>query len=104
MTKRTKDAARKVDAMEPETPLHVEESLDEMLSIKELAAHWKISERSVRRKIKSGELRAQPIGGLVRIRVSEVKAYMQRQQEGASDSMQAETVIARVRAAKRGRS
>lgn len=47
---------------------------ESLLSIKEVAAYWKVSVKTVRRRIRSGDLRARKIGGVVRIRPADLRA------------------------------
>lgn len=47
-------------------------------SVKSLAEDWGVSERTVRREIASGELRACRIGGQLRISPEERSAYERR--------------------------
>jgi excisionase family DNA binding protein len=49
-----------------------------MFTVKELAAAWKRSERTIRRLIKSGELRAHRIGSAVLIAEDDADVFLAR--------------------------
>ena len=52
--------------------------LDEFLTIAEVAECLKVDERTVRRWIKSGQLRAHKIGGCVRISLADLRHLLER--------------------------
>lgn len=53
-------------------------------TIPELAARWKISIPTVRRKLTQGEIRKTYIGGLVRVEAAEVERIEQQWRESQS--------------------
>ena len=50
---------------------------DPLLTIKDVADFLQVCPRTVRRMIDKGELKAIPVGRLVRIRLEALKAYIQ---------------------------
>lgn len=44
-----------------------------MLTVEQAAKHFKVTTRTIRRWIKSGELRSSKIGGVIRISEEEIK-------------------------------
>jgi len=55
-------------------------------SVRETAADWKVSTRTVRRLIEAGELKALKVGAQVRIRQAELDGYLARQAKAAARS------------------
>ena len=53
-------------------------------SIRETAADWQVSSRTVRRLIEAGELKALKVGAQVRIRQAEADRYLARQTKAAA--------------------
>jgi excisionase family DNA binding protein len=46
---------------------------DRLLTIREVARRWQVSDRTVRRRIAEGTLRPTRIGGLVRFRLADIE-------------------------------
>jgi len=52
--------------------------LDEFLTISEVAECLKVNERTVRRWVRSGHLKAHKIGGCVRISLDDLHGFLER--------------------------
>jgi len=59
---------------------------DVLKSVRETAADWKVSTRTIRRLIEAGELKALKVGAQVRIRQAEADRYLARQAKAAARS------------------
>ncbi|WP_013629625.1 helix-turn-helix domain-containing protein [Rubinisphaera brasiliensis] len=55
----------------------------QMLTYKDAASYLALSERTVWRLVKSGELKAAKVGGAVRIDPADLRDYVERSKQGA---------------------